>query len=65
MTLTVELPEDVMRRLQTATAAHGVSIEQLAAQTLAQIPAVDADFAAIVTGTIGEHREILDRSATT
>lgn len=65
MALTVELSEDVMRRLQTLAAARGVSIEQLAAQTLAQIPAVDADFAAVVTGTIGKHREILDRLATT
>ena len=38
MPLTVEIPDDVLRRLRVAAAARGITVEQLAAQTLAQIP---------------------------
>ena len=65
MALTVELPDDVIRRLTAVAASRGVSIEELAAQTLAQIPTVDNAFAATVTATIGEHRDILERLAET
>lgn len=65
MTVTIELPDEVLRRLEAVANARGVSVEQLAAETLSQVPAVDGDFAAIVTDTIGQHREILDRLAAT
>lgn len=65
MSLTVELSDALLARLQIAAAARGISVEQLAVQTLAQIPPVDADFATIVARTIGEHRETLDRLAAT
>lgn len=65
MSVTIELPDEVLRRLEAVATARGVSVEEFAAQTLAQVPAVDADFAAIVTDTIGQHREILDRLAGT
>lgn len=65
MSLTVDLPEDVMRRLEAAAAARGVSVEELAAETLAQVAPVDEEFAETVTATIAEHREILDRLAET
>ena len=65
MSLTVDLPEDVMRRLEAAAAARGISVEELAAETLAQVAPVDGEFAETVTATIAEHREILDRLAET
>lgn len=54
-----------MRRLEAAAAARGVSVEELAAETLAQVAPVDEEFAETVTATIAEHREILDRLAET
>jgi predicted transcriptional regulator len=65
MSLTVDLPEEVMRRLEEVAVARGVSVEELAAETLAQVAPIDADFAATVSETIAEHREILDRLAET
>ncbi len=65
MSVTIELPDEVLRRLEAVATARGVSVEELAAQTLAQVPAVDAAFASLVTDTIGQHREILDRLAAT
>ncbi len=65
MSLIVDLPEDVMRRLEAVAVARGVSVEELAAETLAQVAPVDAEFAETVTATIAEHREVLDRLAET
>ncbi len=65
MSLTVDLPEEVMRRLEEVAVARGVSVEELAAETLAQVAPIDTDFAATVSETIVEHREILDRLAET
>lgn len=65
MSLTVDLPEEVMRRLEEVAVARGVSVEELAAETLAQVAPIDTDFAATVFETIAEHREILDRLAET
>lgn len=65
MSLTVDLPEDVMRRLEAVAAARGVSVEEFAAETLAQVAPVDGEFAEMVTATIAAHREILDRLAET
>jgi plasmid stability protein len=65
MSLTVDLPEGVMRRLEAVAVARGVSVEELAAETLAQVGPVDGEFAGAVTSTIAEHREILDRLAET
>ena len=61
MSLTVDLPEDVMRRLEAVAVARGVSVEELAAETLAKVAPVDGEFAETVTATIAEHGEILDR----
>jgi hypothetical protein len=65
MPLTVDLPADIMRRLEAAAAARGVSVEELAAETLAQVAPVDVGFAEMVTATISEHEEILGRLAET
>ena len=65
MSVTIELSDEVLRRLEAVAAARGVSVEEFAAQTLAQVPAVDATFAGIVTDAIHQHREILDRLADT
>ena len=65
MTVTIELSDEVLRRLEAAAHARGISVEELATQTLSQVPVVDSDFAAIVTDTISQHREILDRLAAT
>ncbi len=54
-----------MRRLEAAAAARGVSVEELAAATLAEVAPVDREFAEEVTSTIAEHRETLDRLAET
>ena len=42
-----------------------LTLEQLAEATLAQVPAIDADFANLLAHTGAEHRETLDRLATT
>ena len=65
MSLTVDLPEDVLRRLEAVAVERGVSVEELAAETLAQVASVDGQFAELVTSTIAEHRETLDRLAET
>jgi predicted transcriptional regulator len=65
MSLTVDLPEDVMRRLEAVAVARGVSVEELVAETLAQVAPIDRELAETVTATIAEHREILDRLAET
>lgn len=65
MSVTIELSDEVLARLEAVAAARGVSVEEFAAQTLAQVPAVDAAFASLVTDTIGQHREVLDRLAAT
>lgn len=63
--MTIELSDEVLARLEAVAAARGVSVEEFAAQTLAQVPVVDATFASLVTDTIAGHREILDRLAAT
>jgi hypothetical protein len=65
MSLTLDLPEDVMRRLEAVAVARGVSVEELVAETLAQVAPIDRELAETVTATIAEHREILDRLAET
>lgn len=65
MTLTVELTDEALARLGAAATARGVSIEELAAEMLSHIPAVDGDFASLVTSTVAEHRHILDSLAAT
>lgn len=65
MSLTVDLPEDVLRRLEAVAVERGVSVEELAAETLAQVALVDGQFGELVTSTIAEHRETLDRLAQT
>lgn len=65
MTVTIELSDEILRRLEAVANARGISVEELATQTLSQVPVVDSDFATIVTDTISQHREILDRLAAT
>ena len=65
MTLIVELTAEALARLEAAANARGVSVEELAAETLSHVPAVGSDFAMFVTATIAEHREILDSLAAT
>jgi len=65
MSLTVELTDEVLRRLEVIAAARGLSVEELAAQTLALLNDGEGGFADVVTETIAEHREILDRLAST
>ncbi|CAN5556740.1 hypothetical protein BH10ACT3_BH10ACT3_06590 [soil metagenome] len=65
MRLTVDLAEDVIRRLEALAAARGVTVERLAAQALASVETADGEFAETVAATIAEHREILDRLAET
>ncbi|MDJ0770489.1 MAG: hypothetical protein QNJ12_16975 [Ilumatobacter sp.] len=43
MSMTVNVPDDVARRLEAAAAARGVTVEELAAEVLTQnAPAVEA-----------------------
>ena len=65
MRLTVDLPEDVIRHLEALAAAHGVSVEKFAAQTLASVETADGEFAETLSATVAEHREIIDRLAET
>jgi hypothetical protein len=65
MSVIVELSDEVLARLEAAATARGVSVEELAAETLSHVPAVDSQFAALVTDTIAEHRQILDSLAAT
>lgn len=65
MTLNVEVSPEVLARLEAAASARGVTIEQLAAETLAQVAAADAEVLGVVRDTVAEHREILDRLAAT
>lgn len=65
MALIVELSDEVLARLEAAANARGVSVAELAAETLSHVPAVDGDFASLVTSTITEHREILESLAAT
>ena len=65
MRLTVDLAEDVIRRLEAMAAARGVSVEQFAAQALESVETADGEFAETVSATIAEHREILERLAET
>lgn len=60
MSLIVELSDEALARLEAAATTCGVSVEELAAETLSHVPAVDGTFARIVTSTIAEHRDILD-----
>ena len=65
MRLIVELTAEALARLEAAANARGVSVEELAAETLSHVPAVDSDFAGLVTSTITEHRDILVSLAAT
>ncbi len=65
MSLIVELTPEVLARLEAVANARGVSVEELAAETLSNVPAGDRDFAGLVTSTITEHRQILDSLAAT
>lgn len=65
MALVLELSDEVIVRLEAAARARGISVEQLAAETLSKVPPVDGDFAPLVSETIAEHRDILDSLAAT
>src|SRR5690606_30060125 len=65
VTLSIEVPPEVLARLEAAASARGVTVEQLAADTLAQVATVDAEVLDVVRDTVAEHREILDRLAAT
>jgi hypothetical protein len=65
VTLSVEVSPEVLARLEAAASARGVSVEQLAADTLAQVAAADVEVLILVRDTVAEHREILDRLAET
>jgi len=65
MSLIVELSAEALARLTAAANARGVSVEELAAETLSRVLDDDGGFASLVTSTIDEHREILDTLATT
>lgn len=65
MTLNVEVSPEVLAWLASAASARGVTVEQLAAETLAQVAAADAEVLGVVRDTVAEHREILDRLAVT
>lgn len=56
---------EILSRLEAAASARGVTVEQLAAEALAQVAAVDVELLGIVRDTVAEHREILDRLAET
>lgn len=65
VTLSVEVSPEVLARLEAAASARGVSVEQLAADTLAQVATADIEVLGLVRDTVAEHREILDRLAET
>lgn len=65
VTLSVEVPADVLARLEAAASARGVTVEQFAADALAQVATADAEVLGVVRETVAEHREILDRLAGT
>ena len=49
MSLIVELTAEALARLEAAANARGVTVEELAAETLSHVPAVDSEFASLVT----------------
>ena len=65
MTLSVEVSPEVLARLQAVACARGVTVEQLAAETLAHVAVADPEVQSLVRETIAEHQEILDRLAAT
>ncbi len=66
VTLQVELSPDVfLTRLRSVASARRITVEQLAADTLARVAGVDVELADVVRGTISEHSETLDRLART
>lgn len=62
MTLDLELPDDVLARLEMMASARGITAEQVAADILARA-AADLEQEARIRGIIAEDREILDRLA--
>ncbi|MDZ4828221.1 MAG: ribbon-helix-helix protein, CopG family [Actinomycetota bacterium] len=69
MSVTVELPDDALRKLQAEAARRGVSIDQLIAELAAALPAEDPLDAFIGCGTSGRtepfdiHRERAELAA--
>ena len=63
--LTIDLPDDVVSRLESVAGTQGVRVEELAAEVLTRIAVVGGDFDATLKQTIEEHRQILDRIAET
>jgi len=62
MTLDLELPDDVLARIERIASARGITAEQVAADILARA-AADLEQEARVRGIITEDQEILDRLA--
>lgn len=61
--LVIDLPDDVMRRLESVAATQGVRVEDLAARVLVELALLEPEFAATVKQTIEDHRQTLDRLA--
>jgi hypothetical protein len=65
VTLSIEVPPEVLARLEAAAAARGISVEHLAADTLAKVATADVEVLSLARTTVAGHREILDRLAET
>lgn len=63
--MSVEASPAVLARQEAAASARGVTVEQLADDTLARVASADAEVLDVVRDTVAEHREILDRLAAT
>lgn len=72
MTLTLELPDEVMQRLQQEAATLRVPVEQLALLKLqhdftppdaAHDELGDAEFTPLARGVVNDYREVLERLA--
>lgn len=61
----VELSPEVLARLNATASARGVTVEQFAADALAQAAVSNGDVLRVVREVIAEDREILDRLAET
>lgn len=60
MILRVEVSAEVLAQLQASAEVRGVTVDQLAAETIAQAATAD-DVLGVVRDTVTEHGEILDR----
>ena len=65
MALEIDLPDDVLQRLESVASLRGMTTTELAVETLSALVRRDDDLMAIVEDVVAEHRTIIDRLAET